>query len=394
MRKSILLTLALIVSLPINANDIVTSLNKDIKTAQQQLNSTQERLAKENKFLSDALAKTESKVVELRRQAEGLIRAQDEAALSIEQVETRLNEWQQQSQYQAHLLTRYLSANSASSDTKAMAELLTETTKQINKMDSNNGLFYSSDVVLPTGESINAQVINIGPFRYFVSENSAGLVDTSSKHHEVAITFSDSQHNALKQLMNTGEASILVDPSNGRALSRQQQQETILSHVAKGGVWVAPILLFAVFAIVIAIYKFVQLTRLPQLVPGLSERLTHLNNDLSSLKLGEWQTELVKICQVAQIGQQRDDKLFNALNDQKKQLDNLLGAIAITAAVAPLLGLLGTVSGMIETFKLMTLFGAGDPAAVFGWYFRSTGNHRTWFSRGNPCTTLPRIFNA
>ena len=50
----------------------------------------------------------------------------------------------------------------------------------------------------------------------------------------------------------------------------------------------------------------------------------------------------------------------------KHKLDYWLGAIAITAAVSPLLGLLGTVSGMIETFKLMTLFGAGDPAAVSG----------------------------
>jgi len=36
------------------------------------------------------------------------------------------------------------------------------------------------------------------------------------------------------------------------------------------------------------------------------------------------------------------------------------------AAVSPLLGLLGTVSGMIETFKMMTLFGSGDPEVVSG----------------------------
>jgi biopolymer transport protein ExbB len=58
--------------------------------------------------------------------------------------------------------------------------------------------------------------------------------------------------------------------------------------------------------------------------------------------------------------------LYAALLDQRNRLERWLGAIAMTAAVSPLLGLLGTVSGMITTFKAMTLFGAGDARAVSG----------------------------
>src|SRR5690606_41120684 len=61
-----------------------------------------------------------------------------------------------------------------------------------------------------------------------------------------------------------------------------------------------------------------------------------------------------------------DDLLFNCLQSSKFKPERLLGAIAVVASIAPLLGLLGTVSGMIETFKMMTLFGSGDPEVVSG----------------------------
>jgi biopolymer transport protein ExbB len=48
------------------------------------------------------------------------------------------------------------------------------------------------------------------------------------------------------------------------------------------------------------------------------------------------------------------------------ELERYLGPLGTIAAISPLLGLLGTVSGMITTFKAMTLFGAGDANVVSG----------------------------
>ena len=59
-------------------------------------------------------------------------------------------------------------------------------------------------------------------------------------------------------------------------------------------------------------------------------------------------------------------KLNEAVLKEIPKLENSLTLIKIIAAVAPLLGLLGTVTGMIITFQSITIFGAGDPKTMAG----------------------------
>jgi biopolymer transport protein ExbB len=54
-------------------------------------------------------------------------------------------------------------------------------------------------------------------------------------------------------------------------------------------------------------------------------------------------------------------KLDEAILRESSQLEKFLWALKVVGVVAPLLGLLGTVTGMIRTFQLITLFGTGDP---------------------------------
>ncbi|MEX0614652.1 MAG: MotA/TolQ/ExbB proton channel family protein, partial [Methylophaga sp.] len=59
-------------------------------------------------------------------------------------------------------------------------------------------------------------------------------------------------------------------------------------------------------------------------------------------------------------------KLDEAILRETPAIERGLVTLAILAAVAPMLGLLGTVSGMIETFQSITLFGTGDPKLMSG----------------------------
>ena len=54
------------------------------------------------------------------------------------------------------------------------------------------------------------------------------------------------------------------------------------------------------------------------------------------------------------------------LMEYRHKVERFMNVVSVCASIAPLLGLLGTVSGMITTFKMMTIFGTGDASTVSG----------------------------
>jgi biopolymer transport protein ExbB len=59
-------------------------------------------------------------------------------------------------------------------------------------------------------------------------------------------------------------------------------------------------------------------------------------------------------------------KLDDAILKELPSLERGLSTIKVLAAISPMMGLLGTVTGMIETFQAITLFGTGDPKMMAG----------------------------
>jgi biopolymer transport protein ExbB len=124
------------------------------------------------------------------------------------------------------------------------------------------------------------------------------------------------------------------------------------------------------FASVIALSKAVYLYRLPPLLPALALRVrTAIHSGSDALagvrsQLQGAQAELFDIVLGADNQTHRDEQLYACLLKWRNRLEHWLGSIALTASVSPLLGLVGTVSGMITTFKLMTIFGSSDANTV------------------------------
>lgn len=373
--------------------DTNKQLLKDIQTAQRNLDKTQTAIASARTQLARQVREQELKVAKMREQAAVEQRLQDEKTLSLQQLQKRLKSWTEQSQYQQSLLTRFNQqmAHTPLTNEANLAQKLSWLDQHIEKLNTQlYPTWQAQSLVKLNGEIKQADMLRLGPVTWYLDNTTgeAGFATLPEKLsaadnqgnrrlYNVSLPLSQQVSEQLQQLQQTGQGNIYFDPSLTRAIKVKSQQESLLEHVTKGGIWVVPIIAFGLFAIVIALFKAMQLWRLPKLIPAFSERvaqLAHIPDGDARQSAAEglfdsakgMQKELIEIAKNTALGQKRDDQLFASLLASKHKLDYWLGAIAITAAVSPLLGLLGTVSGMIETFKLMTLFGAGDPAAVSG----------------------------
>lgn len=377
-------------NIPASESKIVTELVSDIKAAEKKLTSDQKSLAKARNQLAKKVRTQEKKVAELRERYAVSQRIQDEKTLSLQQLQNRLKTWSEQHQYQQNILSRFNHNIAASPFLPNLAgqQKLDWLSQHIaSTKESIYPRWTNEKVVLPSGELHPAKILNLGPVKWYIAQdaNSAGFVslvegaDTQNEStlYKADLALTEKESIGLQQLLNSGSGTVSFDPTLTRAFKIYSQKESILDHVGKGGVWIFPIVAFGLFAVIIGLFKAIQFWRLPTLIPAFSERFSQLEKISKPEDKAEaqqalfaqaagMQAQLIDIAMNTKAGAKRDDRLFTNLLSNKHKLDYWLGAIAITAAVSPLLGLLGTVSGMIETFKLMTLFGAGDPAAVSG----------------------------
>jgi len=142
------------------------------------------------------------------------------------------------------------------------------------------------------------------------------------------------------------------------------------------GGFVLPILILAaILALAIVGNRFWVLRRARVVPPGLVERVADMVEagklPQAVKQLYENDTPLARILLVAlqQVGQPRDaikEAVEDAGRHEMAHLDRYLNFLGSIAGVAPLLGLLGTVFGIMHAFAAIGAVGMGDPKALAG----------------------------
>ncbi|NNF99443.1 MAG: DUF3450 family protein [Desulfobacteraceae bacterium] len=167
-----------------------------------------------------------------------------------------------------------------------------------------------------------------------------------------------------------------VDPSGGAVFAQMTKKTNWGELFEQGGILMWPILIVAGIAILLMIERFVVLgstTSNTDKIMGKLNALAKTSNWKKCLEICECNRR-VPTCRMLtsalkHIGHTQEvleNTLQEAILREMPRLERFLPTLSVLAAIAPLLGLLGTVTGMINTFKVITVVGTGDPRMMSG----------------------------
>ena len=222
--------------------------------------------------------------------------------------------------------------------------------------ESGKVVSFDSPVLDTSGEAENQKVLRIGQFNAISSKKYLRFIPEQQvlEYLESNPPSTRSSVRAISKLESDGYAEFAIDPTRGSLLSLILQNPGFFERINQGGFVGYLILLILLLGLTMSGLRF----------KFLRDEKISIDSELSSgdLKSGSPLYEINEIISDSSLDQEKlENKIEAVLSNVEPVYEKNLSTVKLLAAVAPLLGLLGTVIGMIETFQAITLFGTGDP---------------------------------
>jgi biopolymer transport protein ExbB len=220
---------------------------------------------------------------------------------------------------------------------------------------------FDTAVITPGGETVQTQVLRIGDFTAMTQDGQ--FLNWQPELQRLAVLAAQPDDSHQQEVSNylSGEGSaLLIDPTRGQLLSLLSRTPDLGERLEQGGEVGYLIMGLGLLGLIIAALQMVRLTLIEYQV----KRQLALPDELNQQNpLGR---VLIELTEKALPLPAMELKLDEVILRELPGLERGQSFVKLLAGVAPLLGLLGTVVGMIATFQSITLFGTSDPQLMAG----------------------------
>ncbi|WP_299939609.1 MotA/TolQ/ExbB proton channel family protein [uncultured Microbulbifer sp.] len=235
---------------------------------------------------------------------------------------------------------------------------------QRETIESGKVVKFNATVIKPSGEQVQQEVVRVGNFN-LVSNGKYLEMNDAYKMAEL-VRQPDAKFQKMAenlQASSAGFSAFGVDPTGptgGSYLKAMINSPDLIERWHQGKIVGYIITAVGAFAMLLAIFRLVVLFGVSAKVNAqLRSATPNTNNPLGRVLAVAEENKGVD-------GETLELKMEEAVLKERPAIETGLNLLKIIAMVAPLLGLLGTVTGMIITFQAITIFGAGDPRAMAG----------------------------
>ncbi len=229
-------------------------------------------------------------------------------------------------------------------------------------VESGKVVRFETTVVLPDGEQVRREVVRVGVFNAVSGGKFLQYLPGTGKLTELPRQPPARFRGRAQDLEDAteGMVAMAVDPSRGSILALLVQAPTYTERVQQGGLIGYITIALGLFGLGIVVLRFYALWNTGRAMKAQeSSDKADPSNPLGRVmqvyeEYGTADTETLEL------------KLDESILKDAPQLERGLTTVKVLSIIAPLLGLLGTVTGMILTFQQITLFGTGDPKMMAG----------------------------